>query len=111
MSDEAPIERARSRDRILLIIVATIMLLVAAVFVWLFTLEPGLGACEDAIKETLKAPATYQRVEVEGSSGDYTITYDAENSFGVPLRGTGSCIVSGGQAQWFEDSHSDGLTP
>jgi hypothetical protein len=50
-----------------------------------------LAACDEAIKETLKAPSTYKRIEsysIEGQySSSYVITYDAQNSFGVPLRG------------------------
>jgi hypothetical protein len=37
------------------------------------------------------------------SSTTYWIEYDAENSFGVPLRGTGQCTVSGGKAFWLPE--------
>ena len=94
-------------DRAAIAIVAVLLLSLGGGIAWLLTWKPGLSACEDAIKETLKAPATYQRVKVEGSSPLYTITYDAENSFGVPLRGSGFCNVNGAQASWFEDYHPD----
>lgn len=64
-----------------------------------------LALCEDAIKAQLKAPATYQRVEFSGVlKPDYRITYDAQNSFGVPLRGSGYCTVDakGVSAKWLE---------
>jgi hypothetical protein len=55
--------------------------------------DEGLIACEEAIKATLKAPATYERISATRGP-DYFITYDAQNSFGVPLRSSGSCDAS-----------------
>lgn len=69
----------------------------------------GLGACDqvpeecdEAIQRTLKAPSTYDRIEAERSGGGYRIEYDAENSYGVPLRGQGYCLVMDGEASWAE---------
>lgn len=57
-----------------------------------------LSKCDDAIKDTLKAPATYKRIDFTGAyqkeSPSYYITYDAENSFGVPLRSSITCYLS-----------------
>jgi hypothetical protein len=69
----------------------------------------GFQLCDEAIKSTLKAPSTYRRVEGKGTyhvsgSAYYSIEYDAQNSFGVPLRGHGSCQVNVDQtaAKWVE---------
>ena len=47
---------------------------------------------ERAVKDQLKAPSTFKHVETRFSTGDFprllTMTYEAENSFGVPLRST-----------------------
>lgn len=67
----------------------------------------GWRICEDAIMKTLKAPATYKRVEgpetYAVSDDMFRITYDAQNGFGVPLRSTGSCmIMEDGRVSWVE---------
>ncbi len=95
----------RVSDRTALIMTLTIFVGFVGGLIWLLTFKPGLSACEDAIKATLKAPATYQRVKVDGPSGDYSITYYAENSFGVPLRGTGQCLIIDGKVDWFESAN------
>lgn len=64
-----------------------------------------LKLCDQAIQATLKAPATYKRVSASDDMGTfYRIEYDAENSFGVPLRGSGYCTVddSRSKASWIE---------
>lgn len=53
----------------------------------------GLEACEREIKATLRAPSTYQRVSAT-SGPQYFIEYDAQNGFGVPMRGSGMCDAS-----------------
>lgn len=56
-----------------------------------------LRLCDAEIQRGLKAPATYKRVDVFGGSKEkpeYLISYDAENSFGVPLRAWATCHVS-----------------
>lgn len=69
---------------------------------WYLTQSP-LWSCDKAIMETLKAPSTYRRVESSGTAGFYSIEYDAENSFGVPLRNKGYCSIdSSGAATWRE---------
>lgn len=66
-----------------------------------------LGHCDKAIQATLKAPSTYKRIDSSPIEGEYQttyiISYDAQNSFGVPLRGKGSCEVgkrSGEVIRW-----------
>jgi hypothetical protein len=84
-------------------LVAGIVLALGALFVWsrLPAPEPpGLLQCDQAIMATLKAPATYKRVSALGSDTPWIIEYDAENSFGVPLRGKGICRVSSDGAEW-----------
>ena len=65
----------------------------------------NVSLCEDAIKSTLKAPSTYRRVSVDNMGGPRHLTfeYDAQNSFGVPLRGYGYCDIDGSmKAHWLE---------
>ncbi|ALJ14227.1 hypothetical protein [Sphingopyxis macrogoltabida] len=65
-----------------------------------------LSMCEDAIKATLKAPSTYVRIEASGGHDgmSHRIEYDAQNSFGVPIRSYGYCSIedNGGRAKWTE---------
>lgn len=68
-------------------------------------LRNDLRLCDEAIMATLKAPATYRRIEAPTfRRTSYRIVYDAENSFGVPLRSTGYCSIheNGGRADWIE---------
>jgi hypothetical protein len=57
-----------------------------------------LAKCDDALKVQLKAPSTYRRISVaeeyQAEKPRYTITYDAENTFGAPLRSQGLCYLS-----------------
>lgn len=69
--------------------------------------NPELAKCDEAIKATLKAPASFKRVSAEGSGGFWNIQYDAVNSFNAPLRGRGHCYVLKGKADWFEDRDID----
>jgi hypothetical protein len=69
--------------------------------------DTKLTKCDDAIKATLKAPASYKRVSVSGSEGSYNITYDAVNSYNAPLRTSGRCFVSDYEASWYEDPSND----
>lgn len=61
----------------------------------------ALALCDDAIKATLKAPATYVRVS-DGTLG--VMEYDAQNGFGVLVRGRGYCTFKDGgrAAEWLE---------
>lgn len=67
-----------------------------------------LNLCDAAIMAKLKAPATYRRINApdgySASNFTYRITYDAENSFGVPLRSAGYCTVNSRRtaADWAE---------
>ena len=69
--------------------------------------SPGLRACDDAIKNTLKTPASYKRVSANGSDGDWKIGYDAVNEFNAPLRANGRCFVDANGARWREDRPPD----
>lgn len=64
--------------------------------------DPNLNACEDALKATLKAPASYKRIKVTGNPGDtlYLIEYDAVNSYNAPIRGNGMCHLTKSGAEW-----------
>lgn len=68
----------------------------------------GWRLCDEAIKATLKAPATYKSAEGPDTyvtqTELYRIAYDAENSFGVPLRSRGFCRINDGRtaAIWTE---------
>lgn len=70
----------------------------AAALIGMFYFSPeqrALRACEDVLKDKLKAPATYHRVDYLSSSDgrSVSITYDAENSFGAPIRGVYFCSL------------------
>ena len=56
-----------------------------------------LRKCDEALQEKLKAPSTYQRISVQEAwqkeAPKYTITYEAQNAFGVPLRGEAICYL------------------
>lgn len=72
--------------------------------------DATLSACDEAVKAQLKAPSTYKRLSADGFASDaktamWTITYDANNAFNVPLRGKGQCLISKGQTSWFEEQH------
>lgn len=79
--------------------------MVAGVF-WFATGQhrKEIALCEDAIRATLKAPSTYQRIDASDRDPPYRIVYDAQNSFGVPLRGAGYCSVTNDVASWLESS-------
>lgn len=63
----------------------------------------NLKLCEDEIKSNLKAPSTYKRISVNNMESLISIEYDADNSFGVPLRKKGMCrIDEGGEVSWLE---------
>lgn len=60
----------------------------------------NMSKCDAAIKETLKAPASYNRVSAEGGNGSYWVEYDAVNLFNAPVRGAGRCTIIAGEASW-----------
>lgn len=66
--------------------------------------QASLRACEVEIKSQLKAPATYKRVEAQAFTSMVSVTYDAANSFGVPIRSSGFCSVdkAAGKVEWVE---------
>jgi hypothetical protein len=70
--------------------------------------RPQWGPCDEAIKETLKAPSTYKRIDgpntYQSSPQHFTISYDADNPYGVPIRGKGFCDIdpASGKATWSE---------
>ncbi len=59
---------------------------------------PREKACDDAIKATLKTPASYKRV----STGANEIVYDAVNEYNAPIRQRGLCFYDEktGKADW-----------
>ena len=61
----------------------------------------ALALCDEAVKATLKAPATYVRVS-DGTLG--IMEYDAQNGFGVLVRSRGYCTLKDGgkSAEWLE---------
>lgn len=64
-----------------------------------------LSRCDAAIKDQLKAPATYNRVSPTWWNATSSVThieYDAQNGFGVPVRGRGTCIAGESSATWLE---------
>lgn len=66
-----------------------------------------LARCDDAIKATLKAPASYHRVSTDGISGAFwAIEYDAVNLYNAPIRAKGTCYIDGDKVQWLELSRS-----
>jgi len=79
------------------VVVALILfgITITSLVVWYFYFAPlptDLRMCDEAIKAKLKAPATYNRINSpDYYSPIYDITYDAQNSFGVPLRSHGWC--------------------
>ncbi len=89
------------------------MLLVTAVFLAIFAAYPryrALAICDEAVQAELKAPATYVRVkpsywDADVGAGSIPMTYDAQNSFGVPVRGSGRCSLSydRNSATWWDD--------
>lgn len=67
----------------------------------------NLAKCEDRIKADLVAPATYETVKANSCKhGMCNIEYDAENAFGVPIRGEGICIIVSdtGEVRWSDTS-------
>ena len=61
---------------------------------------PEIKVCEDYILAKLRSPSTYKRIEVDGINVPYenpdryhlSITYDAANAYGTPVRETQSCV-------------------
>lgn len=89
------------------------MLLVTAALLALFVAYPryrALAICDEAIQAELKAPATYVRVkpsfwEADVGVGSIPMSYDAQNSFGVPVRSSGRCLLSydRSSATWWDN--------
>ncbi len=69
---------------------------------WRRATDPILQ-CDLAIQATLKAPSTYERIVVSGGAPTFYVTYEAQNSFGVPLRSSGVCEVAHNTAIWRQD--------
>lgn len=104
------IEPLSKRGQIVGVGALTAAIIVGALsWIYLSPLAFDLRKCDDAIRERLKAPATYKRIDASGThstSGTYSLTYEAENSFGVPLQGKGLCFIdrTGQQVSWLETS-------
>ena len=59
--------------------------------------DRAVQLCDDEIKAQLKAPSTYKRISADKSQTYggtiVTVEYEAQNSFGVPLREKHSCSI------------------
>jgi hypothetical protein len=61
----------------------------------------AVNACETFIKDRLRSPSTYKRINVDGLGPAFeneghsvkmvTIEYDAANAYGTPIRGSQQC--------------------
>jgi hypothetical protein len=58
----------------------------------------AINVCEGELMKTLRSPSTYQRVEAVASAPwedskfwKVSISYDADNAFGTPVRGSYFC--------------------
>jgi hypothetical protein len=108
---EVPSAKPKAWGRSDYLILAIPAVIAVAFVVWTLLPSPNARLCDEAIKETLKAPSTYRRITfshvVERS---YNVQYDASNSFGVPLRGHGSCEIDEARtsAKWVEYPDSIG---
>lgn len=73
-----------------------------------FASDPAVTVCEAALKATLKAPKTYERVSADLTGRSVYLTYDAVNSFNVPLRGKHKCdfAASGGHYSFPFDANA-----
>ncbi|MHB9879087.1 hypothetical protein ACSMXM_05435 [Pacificimonas sp. ICDLI1SI03] len=66
-------------------------------------MDPKVGLCEDAIKERLKSPSSYKRVEITKWTPErYTVDYDAENSYGAAIRNDADCSFNASTAELVE---------
>lgn len=103
--DREPVKPGTTGKTAMIVTIALIVALSAPSLISAVMPEPrdvGLEACEREIQSTLRAPSTYRRVSAT-SGPNYHISYDAENAFGVPMRGSGFCEHSGGSyARWTE---------
>tara|TARA_B100000678_G_scaffold273455_1_gene263804 strand:+ start:1297 stop:1611 length:315 start_codon:yes stop_codon:yes gene_type:complete len=63
-----------------------------------------LTKCDDAIRATLEAPSTYRRISYYGDGPErYRVTYEASNSFGVPIENSGECNLDERFGTWQPD--------
>lgn len=53
--------------------------------------DPAITVCEIAIKKTLKAPKSYERVSAGVMGSTVVISYDAVNEYNAPLRHSQIC--------------------
>lgn len=103
-SSEDRLVHQRFSAPILLSLMAFVLLASFTLF-YFSPVQKRLRLCDQAIRADLKAPATYDRVSGSldyGQATIFSITYDAENSFGVPIRSSAKCSVSldGASATW-----------
>ena len=87
-------------------IICALAFFASPLFIWmgLRAMENNhLSPCDDAIKAQLIAPATYERIASSGIGNMHSITYDADNAFGVPIRASGNCWIEGDTATWSPD--------
>lgn len=53
--------------------------------------DPATLACEEAVKQGLKAPKSYERAEAAIVNDTVYLTFDAVNEFNAPLRQSETC--------------------
>lgn len=87
--------------------VAALALVGAAIY-WFSPAQRALRTCEFFLKAQLKAPSTYTRTTfsdfTQSDPPGLSIEYEAENAFGVPIRGSGSCTLNADldAAVWYD---------
>ena len=72
--------------------------------------DEALVYCEKAVKNELRSPSTYKRIEANDYStvkgeASYYIKFDASNAYGTPIRGLASCkgrVFKGDKVRPFE---------
>jgi len=68
--------------------------------------DAAIKACEVFVKERLRSPSTYQRIEassfieVGGEHGWASIQYDAANAYGTPIRNQQTCRFATPGGRW-----------
>lgn len=72
--------------------------LAAGIFWYFSPMQRAARMCDEAVQSELKAPSTYRRISIDsdtlGDPPSLRLTYEAANSFGVPIRSDGYCILS-----------------
>ena len=106
--DEGGRAIVNGRDKLIVIAVLAAFAVGCFCLYWFSPQQVGLRRCDEAIKQQLKAPSTYKRISGRpemGSDYIFDITYEAQNSFGVPIQSHGECrSYDGGYTSFTERS-------